>query len=480
MKSFFDARRVFPHLIILTGVAWFSTVAYGSPASLVLAEHGRSRYSIVLAPDASVTVRHAAQELAEDFQRISGATLPVISQKPHGPAIFIGESTFLPSALKDVRLDTLAEEAFVIRLERRDILLAGHDDRGTLYAVYSFLEEQLGVRWYAPDAAFLPATEVVRIPQLRETQSPAFSYRNTDEVIVFENAAWDAHLKLNGVSVPDQANLGGINRLFNGAENFYGLIPPQRYFADHPEYYSLVSGKRKSSPDSQLCLSNPDVFKLVVEALVAEAKANPKLLTLGLSPNDAERGNCECEACRAADAKFGSPAGTLLDFVNKVATAVQAALPERKIWVETLAYQYTQKAPTPGTIAPAGNVLVCLAPIYACDGHPLASDPQNKTSNEALLAWNKVAPGHLQIWHYAVNFAHYAQPYPDWDELGADMAYYRDNGVSGMFCEGDYHGELRSAGHAHLGDGPSLLEPAPGCVGAGPGFFPWLLRQSRA
>ncbi|MGO8696717.1 MAG: DUF4838 domain-containing protein [Limisphaerales bacterium] len=440
MKSFDPLlRRGFPSLTILAGIL-FSPAAFGSAAGLILAEHGRSHYSIVVAPNASATVKHAAQELADDLKQISGAALPVGHEKPRGPAIFVGESAFLPSALKKVRLDTLPDEAFVVRTDRRNLYLAGHDDRGTLYAVYSFLEEQLGARWYAPDAAVLPATDVVRIPRLNETETPGFSYRNTDEVIVFGNAAWDAHLKLNGVSVPGQADLGGINRLFNGAENFYDLVPPKRYFDAHPEYYSLVGGKRKSSPDSQLCLSNPDVLKLVVEALVAEAKAKPKELTLGLSPNDAERGNCECDACRAADAKFGSPGGTLLDFVNKVAAAVQAALPERKIWVETLAYQYTEKAPAPGAIAPAGNVLVCLAPIYACDGHPLASDPQNKVSNEALLAWNKVAPGHLQIWHYAVNFAHYAQPYPDWDELGADMPYYRDNGVSGMYCEADSAG----------------------------------------
>jgi len=425
---------------LLAGVSLLLSITSASAAGLVLADHGQSRYTIVIAPEASATVRHAAQELADDLKQISGAALPVMSQKPRGLAIFVGAGPFLPSSFSQVRLDTLAEEAFVIRTDGGDVYLAGHDDRGTLYAVYSFLEDHLGARWYAPDATVLRPQDVVRVPDLNETQAPAFSYRNTDEAMVFGNGQWDAHLKLNGVNVPDQAELGGINRLFNGAENFYSLVPPNRYFADHPDYYSLVGGRRKSSPDSQLCLSSPGVFKVVVDALVAEAKANPKELTLGLSPNDAEHGNCECDACRAADAKFGSPAGTLLDFVNKVATAVQAALPDRKIWVETLAYQYTEKAPTPGAIAPANNVLVCLAPIYACDGHPLASDPQNKTSKEALLAWKKVAPGHLQIWHYVVNFAHYVQPYPDWDELGADMAYYRDNGVSGMFCEGDYQG----------------------------------------
>ena len=453
MYSNFRASRTWRRL--LAGVSLLLSVAPAFSSGLVLASHGRSDYAIVIATNASPTVKHAAQELADDLKQISGAALPVVSGPPSGPAIFVGVSSFLSSGFQKVRSAVLPEEGFMICTAGRNLCLAGHDDRGTLYAVYAFLEDHLGVRWYAPDATVLPPQDTVSVPELNETRTPAFSYRDTDEAIVFKNAAWDAHLKLNGVSVPDQADLGGINRLFNGAENFYQLVPPGRYFADHPEYYSLINGQRKSSPDSQLCLSNPDVFKVVVAALVAEAKANPKELTLGLSPNDARDGNCQCDACRAADAKFGSPAGTLLNFVNKVAAAVQAALPDRKIWVETLAYQYTEQAPTPGTIAPADNVLVCLAPIYACDGHPLASDPQNKKSNEALLAWNKVAKGHLQVWHYVTNFAHYLQPYPDWDELGADMVYYRANGVSGMFCEGDYQGNcelqvMRTWVMAHL------------------------------
>jgi hypothetical protein len=332
--------------LTLAGVSLLLSITSASGAGLVLADHGQSQYTIVTALDASATVKHAAQELADDLKQISGAVLPVMSRNPPGPAIFVGASPFLPSGFQKERLDTLAEEAFVVRTDQRNVYLAGHDDRGTLYAVYSFLEDHLGVRWYAPDATVLRPQDVVRVPDLDETQAPAFSYRDTDEAMVSGKGQWDAHLKLNGVSVPDQTELGGINRLFNGAENFYSLVAPNRYFAGHPDYYSLVDGTRKSSPDSQLCLSSPGVFKVVVDALVAEAKANPKELTLGLSPNDAEHGNCQCDACRAADAKFGSPAGTLLDFVNKVAAAVQAALPDRKIWVATLAYQYTQKAPT--------------------------------------------------------------------------------------------------------------------------------------
>jgi hypothetical protein len=308
--------KSFTERFILAGVFLLLSITSASASGLVLADHGQSQYTIVTALDASATVKHAAQELADDLKQISGAVLPVMSRNPPGPAIFVGASPFLPSGFQIGRLDTLAEEAFVVRTDRSNLYLAGHDDRGTLYAVYSFLEDHLGARWYAPDATLLPPQDVLRVPDLDETQAPAFSYRDTDEAMVSGKGQWDVHLKLNGVSVPDQSELGGINWLFNGTENFCGLVPPNRYFADHPEYYSLLGGRRKSSPDSQLCLTSPGVFKVVVDALVAEAKANPKMLTLGLSPNDAEDGNCKCDACQAADAKFGSAAGTLLDFVT--------------------------------------------------------------------------------------------------------------------------------------------------------------------
>jgi len=39
-------------------------------------------------------------------------------------------------------------------------------------------------------------------------------------------------------------------------------------------------------------------------------------------------GNCECDRCREIDAEEGSPAGTLLRFINRVAEAVEEDFPE--------------------------------------------------------------------------------------------------------------------------------------------------------
>ncbi len=426
------------------------TALAASGAGLTLANRGHTRYAIVIAPKASATVQHAAHELAADLHQISGVDFPVTSKQPGGPAIYVGRSKALRVAFPKLALNSLPAEAFFIRTSGKDLALAGKDNRGTSYAVYSFLEGHLGVRWYSPHDTFIPHLRVMKIPSLDERQAPAFTYRDTDEYPVLQHAQWDAHLKLNGVDVPDKAYLGGTNRLFNGAENFYQLVPPSKYFSKHPDYYSLINGKRSdqhgpwSPPQSQLSLVNPNVFRIITAALVAQAKANPNLLTLGLSPNDSPDGESQGTQSKASDARYGAPSGTLLHFVNKVAAAVQQQFPARKIWVETLAYQYTEKPPTPGTIKAAQNVLVCLAPIGMDYARPIAAS-RNHSTLEDLFGWDKVAPGHLQIWTYVTNFANYLQPFPDWDELGADMELYHEHGVSGMFCEGDYNsvGEMQ-------------------------------------
>lgn len=437
--------------IVFFALVMAVAVPLASGAGLTLAASGHTRYAIVIAPNASPTVQHAAHELSADMRKISGSQFAVISDQPSGPAIYVGPSADLTAAFPKLQLQLLPNEGFLIQTSGKNLALAGKDDRGTLYAVYSFLEGHLGVRWYSPHDTFIPHLWVMKIPSLDERQAPAFTYRDTDEYPVLQHAQWDAHLKLNGVEVPDKAYLGGTNRLFNGAENFYQLVPPSKYFSKHPDYYSLINGKRSDylgtahwSKRSQLSLVNPDVFRIITAAFVAQAKANPNLLTLGLSPNDSPDGESQGAQSKASDARYGAPSGTLLHFVNKVAAAVQQQFPARKIWVETLAYQYTEKPPTPGTIKAAQNVLVCLAPIGMDYTRPITA-LRNHSTLEDLLGWDKVAPGHLQIWTYVTNFANYLQPFPDWDELGADMELYHEHGVSGMFCEGDYNsvGEMQ-------------------------------------
>ena len=77
---------------------------------------------------------------------------------------------------------------------------------------------------------------------------------------------------------------------------------------------------------------------------------------------------CQCPACKAIDDREGSPAGTMITFVNQVADAIREDCPD--VLIHTFAYQYTRKAPK--FVRPRPNVIVRLCSIECCFSHPLS------------------------------------------------------------------------------------------------------------
>jgi hypothetical protein len=158
-------------------------------------------------------------------------------------------------------------------------------------------------------------------------------------------------------------------------------------------------------------------------------------LLYSVSQNDC--GNpCECDECKKIVAKYGGvQAGIYIWFVNQIAEAVEKEHPDKLI--DTLAYQFTEKAPT--GIAPRANVRVRLCPISVCQVHPYETDthPATKAFVATLAEWSKLSPT-LYIWHYNTNFAHYLAPFPDFEEFPADIRLYKKSGVKGIFFEGAY------------------------------------------
>ena len=106
-----------------------------------------------------------------------------------------------------------------------------------------------------------------------------------------------------------------------------------------------------------------------------------------MSQND-NRNYCTCDKCAASDVREGSPAGTLLRFVNAVADDIAKDYPD--VVIDTLAYQYTR--PVPKITRPRPNVCVRLCSIECCFSHPLDDDTcaQNAAFHRDIVAWNEV------------------------------------------------------------------------------------------
>jgi hypothetical protein len=348
-------------------------------------------------------------------------------------AIIVGPCRALAQLGVVLDAAALGDEGFVMKTVGERLVLAGPGARGTLYACVTLLEK-LGVRWFTSKITRVPHLKTLELPKLDETQLPDFEYREPFFTEAFERN-WAFHNKVNGHSSQLDASTGG-KVVYQPFVHSFDELVPRSLFAEHPEYFPWIGGKRVGGPDAyvQRCLTNPGVLKLATETVLRWITETPTARIFSVSQNDCYQ-FCECEECRALTAKYGANSGLYLWFVNQVAEAVEQRHPDRLI--DTLAYQFTE-AP-PHAIAPRRNVRVRLCPIACCEAHPYekCGDPANVAFVQNLRAWSAITDS-LYIWHYNTDFAHYLMPFPDFDEFPAEARLYRRSGVKGLLFQGAY------------------------------------------
>lgn len=211
---------------------------------------------------------------------------------------------------------------------------------------------------------------------------------------------------------------------------FYPLIAPEKYFKDHPEWFSEIKGKR-TYERAQLCLTNEEMPQELVKNLKERLRKNPTATIASVSQND-WRGNCQCSNCAAIEKEEESPAGLMLRFVNAIAADIEKEFPQ--VAISTLAYQYTRKPPK--LTKPRHNVIVQLCSIECSFSKPL-SDERNKAFRDDIVGWSKICD-RLYIWDYTTNFRHHIMPHPNLRVLGPNVKFFVDHNVKGIFEQGAY------------------------------------------
>jgi hypothetical protein len=409
-----------------------------SRAAVLLADGGKTRHVIVVDAAASATEAFAARELASHLQQITGADFAVqTNAKAPARAIMVGASKAARDLFSDVPFDALGAEEFVSKTKGNRLLLAGGRPRGTLYAVSRFLQDQCGVRWWTPWASHIPKTPTLRLAALDVRSRPAFEYRESFWYPAFD-ADWSWRNGCNGHSSRLTPEKGGRIDYKGFVHTFYPLVSPEKYFGEHPEWFSLIKGKR-TTERAQLCLTNPKLRDFMVERVKQWLREAPDAGIISVSQND-WHGACECTECKALDDAEGTHAATMLAFVNYVAEKIEPEFPH--VAVDTLAYQYTRK-PTK-TLKPRPNVIIRLCSIECNFREPL-DHPSNAAFADDIRGWSKLCQ-RLYIWDYTTDFAHYVQPHPNWFTLGPNLRFFHQHNVRGVFEQGAYqsHGSEMS------------------------------------
>ena len=416
-----------------------------SVGGLTVAHNGASTAVIVVDKRASPPQQHAANELAYFLEEVTAVALPVVNHaSPAGPRLLVGPDA-ARLAKSSFTSDGLGAEGIVIKTVGNDLILSGGEPRGTLYAVYSFLEDIIGCRWWSPTASTIPRKPDLAVANLDIRSVPVLEMRDPFWFDAFDGN-WAVRNKSNSHCARLDTRQGGKLGVEHDdwCHTFHNLVPPDEYFADHPEWFSLVNGVRTHTVTAQvsgveyempaqLCLTNEDMRRQLVGNLERKLRANPRLTYTSVSQMDEYPGfdgRCECETCKTVEVAEGSPAGLIILFVNKIAEDIEKEFPH--VAVGTLAYHYTSKPPK--TVRPRHNVIVTLCNASGDCSVPLTHD-HNADFHEEIVVWSKVCE-RLWVWDYVTNHSNYIVPHPNLRVLEPNTRFLVANNVRGVFSQG--------------------------------------------
>lgn len=419
------------------------TTSYAAEAGIRLVENGSSKYQIVLQGNPSKSEQFAAEELQRFIEACTGCKLPVVqSAKPLDNMIVLGRGAVAKSLGVDPSDQQLGEQGFVLRTVKNHVVIAGTPMAGTMYGAHRFLQDYLGVRWYAPKVTKTPKVKSLTIPEINRLEKPAILHRRTSYLWIGKTAEFLARMAHNYGSGGANHKYGIQYGYLGACHTYFRFIHPKDYFDKHPEYFSEIGGTRRRE-ETQLCLTNPEVLDIVTKKMLEYMKKYPQLRQFNFSQMDYYN-YCQCDKCEAMNKKLGTPGGTQFWFCNELAKRTSKVYPDKQIG--TLAYAYSEEAPRGMEMHP--NVAVWLCHMYpSCDSHSIEKCSRNANYKRRALDWSKICK-HLYIWHYTVDFVHYHAPFPNFRCLTRDLRFYRDIGVESIFLQG--MGQSGGGGEFHL------------------------------
>ncbi|MEZ5040580.1 MAG: DUF4838 domain-containing protein [Saprospiraceae bacterium] len=387
----------------LLGLVVNLLVSCQSSSSISLVSGGTSDYTINIADNATELETKAAEVLQDYLQQISGVSLAIHTGKGAGKEIRIGQL----GQAAHTGINTIA-----YGVEAEHLFIRGGSPRSTLNAVYTFLEKELGCRFYSPSVEQIPAKTKLQLPaSLNYSYTPPITTRTVHSRLCYDHPAFADKLKVTTEAFPAYVPEARVH-------TFHRFVPANLYYQEHPEYYALRNGKRIPT---QLCLTNEAVFQIVKDTVASLLEQYPEANVISVSQDDNTQ-YCQCANCEAIHEKEASPSGSMIHFVNRIARV----FPNKQI--STLAYQYTRKAPK--TLKPEPNVLVTLCSIECDRSAPIEEKCSDFTRD--LIAWGEKTDN-IRIWDYTTQFTNFLAPFPNLYTLQPNIELFVKNNAKWVF-----------------------------------------------
>jgi len=439
------AQRVQPGISLCLASVLLACAISAQAKPLALIEDSKPRATIIVAAGAGEKVKVAAAELQHYLTKITGATLPILtdSERPAGAWILVGRSaltgalrTRIPEGLTGSR----REEGFVVECRGDRLLLAGNDAgpyHGTEYAVYAFLH-RLAVRWYMPGdyGEVVPHRTTIAFPEVRSVQKPDFIMRNWWLHAQPELADLERRWKLRNGMNPDAIFATP------GDSSARNILPEAVYFKTHPEYFALnADGTRNPYLPN---LTNPKSVEIAAETIKEYLRKHPGENSYGFAPDDGLPRDFSPETVRrnlgiaSLSGRPGVPAEASISeewmgFVDAVTRAVRKEFPDAYIATNG----YANRDVAPQGVALDDHIVVMFAAIWSCTLHAY-DDPacwQKVRQGQILKRWASLSKN---VWIYGYNYQMLVSaltPLPEIRKLKRDFPLMKKWGVIGFADE---------------------------------------------
>jgi len=418
-------------------------------AEFRLVEDGLPNAAILLPEHATATEEYAAAELQGVINRITEVVLPVYREGAAPGTPFLirigtpGTSSHIAGLKSDLALTTPQQEhdRYTAKVIGNTLYLVGNTPSGALYATYAFLHE-IGCRWYwpGPDGEYLPRKLPEDLGAIDMTSAPAFSRRGYHLCSIWAHhdaptETWMARNLMNYVAWTADFHLA--ERKKKGFHEFVwgGHIldaPFRGMFEKHPEYFSLIGGERV--PDSQPCLSNPEVKDIFVKWVEEFWAGHPGISRLNIFGIDNSRW-CECEDCRAMDdprEPNDCVSTRFFTFLNEVIERVDRKYPDKQY--QTIAY-WNYLAPP--YVRPNKKLVIGYCLYGRCFRHGFESDcPAMAAARKRIEEWQKFGnPMYMYGYHFDLFTGKVGVRIPIAYLIADELRYLKRRGFMGWFTE---------------------------------------------
>ncbi len=416
----------------------------------------KTEYVIVIPACSAPVEQTAAEELQGYLKKALGAELAIKKEdEAAGKAFYIGHTDYA----KNAGVLGKSKENWIIKMVDENLILTGgtkENDRGILYAVYHFLEDIVGVRWWNYwEEDVLKLSELSLASDFCKEGTPAFYYRKPIHYGAFKDFYFDARTRTNvvsgddgledGVYHPSIKKLGGAMPMGrpHHVHTLGQYFPPEETFSEHPDWFAWSAFQNKRVSYGHYCLTNEEYIEALTNKVLAYVEEDHRLAEetgvelpdfYSISFPDVNEGFCQCDACKAALEKSGA-SGYAIQFVNEIARRVAEKYPDVKI--ETLVYAIYLDKPLDDTL-PEKNVIIRLAQVYVDIIHSIY-DKGNQWYLRLLKDWSDIckrAGCTLYIWEYMYQLF-FDMPAPVPNRISDTYRAFHEYGVEGVFVENE-------------------------------------------